>query len=137
MAKWLTLFMKMNLGFIKMTNYVLRKMFRDGEPRAHFRWVSKVQILRNRFGLIRSKLNPWVGPYLASWFSKPWALLWAQIFLGSKPIDFPFKMVPCKFSLDLPLVGLGSSSKGRGSNLWLSANRICSISLDPRPWTLM
>jgi hypothetical protein len=79
----------------------------------------------------------WVGPYLASWFSKPWALLWAQFFLGSKPIDFPFKMVPCKFSLDLPLVGLGSSSKGRGSNLWLSANRICSISLDPRPWTLM
>ncbi len=40
-------------------------------------------------------------------------------FFGSKPIDFPFKMVPCMFRLDLPLVGLGSSSSqgGGGSNL--------------------
>jgi hypothetical protein len=32
-------------------------------------------------------------------------------------------MVPCRFSLDLPLIGLGPSSKGHGSNFWLSANR--------------
>jgi hypothetical protein len=32
-------------------------------------------------------------------------------------------MMPCRFSLDLPLFGLGSSSKGHGSNFWLSANR--------------
>jgi hypothetical protein len=35
-----------------------------------------------------------------------------------------YKMVPCKFSLNLPLFGLGLSSKGRGSNLWLSTNKI-------------
>jgi hypothetical protein len=29
-----------------------------------------------------------------------------------------------RFSLDLPLFGLGPSSKGLGSNLWLSANKI-------------
>ncbi len=34
--------------------------------------------------------------------------------MGSKPIDFLFKMVPCNFSLDLPLVGLGSSSMAVG-----------------------
>jgi hypothetical protein len=44
--------------------------------------------------------------------------------LGFQPIDFPSKMVPCRFSLDLPLFGLVLSSKGRGSNLWLSSNRI-------------
>jgi hypothetical protein len=33
-------------------------------------------------------------------------------------------MVPCKFNLDLPLFGFGISSKGRGSNLWLSYDRI-------------
>ncbi len=32
-------------------------------------------------------------------------------------------MVPCKFSLDLPLFGLGPSSKGNALNFWLSANR--------------
>jgi hypothetical protein len=52
MAKWLTLFMKMNLGFIKMTKYVLRKMIQDGETKAHFRWVSKVKIPKNQFGFI-------------------------------------------------------------------------------------
>ncbi len=42
----------------------------------------------------------------------------------SKPIHFPSKMVPCRFSLDLPLFGLGPSSKGHGFNLWHSSNRI-------------
>jgi len=45
-------------------------------------------------------------------------------FLGSKPIDFPTKIVPCRFSLNLSLFGLGPSSKGHGSNLWLLFNRI-------------
>jgi hypothetical protein len=49
----------------------------------------------------------------------------------SKPIDFPSKMVPCRFSLNLPLVGLGISSWGYGSNLWLSANRVALFH-----WTL-
>jgi hypothetical protein len=88
--------------------------------------VSSVQIPRNQFGLIWSKLNPWVGHYLgpklASWFSKSWALLWGHLF-GSEPIDFPPKIVPC-ISFNLPLFGFGPSSKGQGLHLWLSANRI-------------
>jgi hypothetical protein len=39
--------------------------------------------------------------------------------------------VPCRFSLDLPLFGLGPSSKGHRSNLWLSSNRIALFH-----WTL-
>ncbi len=45
-------------------------------------------------------------------------------FFWSEPIHFPSKMVPCRFSLDLPLFGLRPSSRGHGSNLWLSTNRI-------------
>jgi hypothetical protein len=33
-------------------------------PKAHFRGGSRVQFPRNQFGLIWSKLNPWVGLYL-------------------------------------------------------------------------
>jgi hypothetical protein len=40
-------------------------------------------------------------------------------------------MVPCKFSLNLPLFGLKPTSKARGSNLWLSTNRIALFQ-----WTL-
>ncbi len=45
-------------------------------------------------------------------------------FFRFEAIDFPSKMVSCRFSLDLPLFGLGPSSKGLRSNLWLSSNRI-------------
>ncbi len=47
-------------------------------------------------------------------------------FLGFKPIDFPSTMVTCRFSLNLPLFGLGPSSKRPmgGSELMLSSNRI-------------
>ncbi len=31
-----------------------------------------------------------------------------SFFFGSEPVDFPSKMVPCKFSLDLQLFGLGT-----------------------------
>ncbi len=41
-----------------------------------------------------------------------------------EPIDFPSKMVPCKFSLDLSLFGLQPSSKVHGSILWRSTNKI-------------
>ncbi len=50
--------------------------------------------------------------------------LLAPFFRWFGPIDFPSKMVPSRFSLDLPLFGLGPSSKGHGSNLWLLLNRI-------------
>jgi hypothetical protein len=40
-------------------------------------------------------------------------------------------MVSCRFSLDLPLFGLGPSSKGHESNLWLSSNKIALFH-----WTL-
>ncbi len=52
-------------------------------------------------------------------------------FFSSEPIDFLSKMVPCKFSLNLPLFGLKPTSKARGSNLWLSTNRIALFQ-----WTL-
>ncbi len=45
--------------------------------------------------------------------------------------DFPSKMVPCRFSLNLPLFGPRPSSKGHGSALWLSPNRIAQFH-----WTL-
>jgi hypothetical protein len=53
----------------------------------------------------------------------------------SEPIEFPSKMVPCKFSLNLPLSSLGPSSKAHGSNLWPSSNRISLFhwALDLRP----
>ncbi len=43
-------------------------------------------------------------------------------------------MMPCRFSLNLPLFGLGPSSKGLGSNLWLSSNRIASCLLNWQVW---
>jgi len=54
----------------------------------------------------------------------------------SKPIDFPFKMMTCRFSPGFPLFGLGPSSKGYGCNLWLSSNTIalfhCTLNLGAR-----
>jgi hypothetical protein len=38
-------------------------------------------------------------------------------------IEFLSKMVPCKCHFNLVSIGLGSSCKGLGSNLWLSTNR--------------
>jgi hypothetical protein len=42
----------------------------------------------------------------------------------SKPMDFPSKQVPCSFSLNLPLFGLGPLFKGLGTNLKLLTNKI-------------
>jgi hypothetical protein len=102
---------------------------------------SRVQIPRNQFGLIWSKIE-----------SLSWTLIWILAcililhimsspfqahFFGFEPIDFPSKKVPCKFSIHLSLFGLGPSSKGSGSNLWLSSNRIAlfhwTLDLGPSP----
>jgi len=59
-----------------------------------------------------------------------WPLSSFFFFFVWGPIDFA-KMVPCRFSLDLRRIGLGPSSKGFGSNLWILANRIALFH-----WTL-
>ncbi len=49
----------------------------------------------------------------------------AFFFSVFEPIDFPSLMMPCRFSLNnMPLFGLGPSSKGHESSLWLSSNKI-------------
>jgi len=53
------------------------------------------------------------------------------LFSGFKLIDFPFQTVTCMFTLHLPLFGLGSSSKGHRSDLWLASNWIALFH-----WTL-
>jgi hypothetical protein len=50
--------------------------------KAHFRWGSKVQIPRNQFGLIWSKLNPWVEPCLWTCLKQIESLRWTM-FLDS------------------------------------------------------
>jgi hypothetical protein len=48
-----------------------------------------------------------------------------EFFLGLNQLIFPSKSLQCRFSLDLPLFGLGPLSKCCGSNyLWLSSSRI-------------
>jgi len=81
----------------------------------------------NQFGLIWRILNPWVwpclGPYLASWFFKSWALLFSSVFLVWTNWIFPQKWHHvglawiCHFLvLDLHLMAMGP-------NLYLSSNR--------------
>ncbi len=114
------------------------KIFYTVPTKAHFRRGSRVQFPRNQFGLIWSKLNPWVGvslgPQPDSWFSKSGALLLALLF-GPNQLIFPPKQVPCRFSLNLSLFGLGPSSKGLCTNLKLSTNNFVWIhwSLDLGP----
>ncbi len=91
-----------------------------------FSMGSMIQIHKNQF---------WT--HLKQIGSLSWTLLWTlayifgssnhylsllALFVGFQPIDFASKMVPWKFSLDLPLFGLGLSSKGHGFDLWLSSN---------------
>jgi hypothetical protein len=100
--------------------------------KAHFEQGSRVQFPRNQFGLIWSKLNPWVGLYL----------LVPSLILGSPNKELSFelcfllqtnwfslrKIMPCcRFSLNLPLFGLGPSSKGLGTNFKLSTIKIAWI----------
>ncbi len=139
----------------------LRKKERGVETQAHFRWGSTVQFPRNQFGVILSKLNPWVGPldlWSLAWFlilqinqfgvilSKLnpwvgpldlWSLAWFLIlqikalllalFFGLNQLIFAPKQVPCRFSLNLPLFGLGPSSTGLGTHSKLSTNNIAWI----------
>jgi hypothetical protein len=55
MAKWLTLFIKMNLGFIKMRNYVLRRMIQDGQTKVHFRWGPRFKFLKTNLDSFDAK----------------------------------------------------------------------------------
>jgi hypothetical protein len=57
------------------------------------------------------------------------------LFFDPNQLIFPPKLVPCRFSLNLPLFGLGPSSIGLGINLKLSTNKIAWIhwSLDLGP----
>jgi hypothetical protein len=75
---------------------------------AHFRWGSRVKILTSQI--------------MSSLFS---SLFW------SEPIDFPFEVVLCRFSFNVPHFGLGQFSQGQGFNLWPSSNRIALFH-----WTL-
>jgi hypothetical protein len=82
---------------------------------------SRVQIPRNQFGLIWwiLELDPTLDPSLHLAPSNCKLSFLAPFFFGGgggrlKPIDFPSKIVPYRFSLDLPLFGHG----GRGSNIF-------------------
>jgi len=48
----------------------------------------------------------------------------SDLYCGFESMDFPSKIMLCRFSLDLPLFGLGTSSQGYGSNLWLSSIKV-------------
>jgi hypothetical protein len=62
---------------------------------------------------------------------KPWTFLLASFF-GLDQLNFlPNKMILCKCHLKLAWIGFRSQSKGLGSNLWLSTNKIA-----PFCWTL-
>ncbi len=70
------------------------------------------------------ELNSALDPSLHLSSSTPESSLLALCVFQFKPIDLPSKMVPCRFSLDLSLLGLGASSKNHGSDIWPSYNRI-------------
>jgi hypothetical protein len=51
-------------------------------------------------------------------------LSFLALFFGLNQLIFPPKQVPCRFSLKLPLFGLGRLLKGLGTNLKLLTNKI-------------
>jgi hypothetical protein len=100
---------------------------------------SRVQISRNQFGLIWSKLSPWVyrpclgGPSLASWFSNSWAhfLIWTNWFSLQKCCH--------AFSLDLPLLVWDPHLKAAGPIYGSPPIRLLyfigPLTLDLGPWS--
>jgi hypothetical protein len=85
---------------------------------------SRVQILGTNLRSFEANSILELDPALHLGSSNHWLSLLA-CFLASEPIDFPSKMVmPCKFSLELPLFGFGLLCKGQCFNLQLSSNRI-------------
>jgi hypothetical protein len=68
------------------------------------------------------------------WFSKSWALFWALFFGGLNQFIFPPKWCHVGLALICHFFGLGPSSKGHGSNLWLSSNRIALFHWTLDPW---
>jgi hypothetical protein len=103
------------------------------------RWRSRVQFPRNQFGTDLKQIESlsWTIPWsLASFLvlqirSSPFS----TVFLGPNQLIFSPKQVPCRFSLNLPHLGLGPLSKGLGTKLKLSTNKIAWIhwSLDLGP----
>jgi hypothetical protein len=95
---------------------------------------SWVRILRNQFGHIWSKLNPWVGPCLGTLacilvlqiMSSPFRFfLKIKIFWGLKQLIFPPKWCHIGLALICHFFWFWKpSSISHGSNLWLSSNRI-------------
>jgi hypothetical protein len=56
-----------------------------------------------------------------------WWAVHLALFFGVNQLIFPSKEVSCRFSLNLPFVGLGLSSKDLGTNLKLSTKKITWI----------
>ncbi len=102
-------------------------------PKAHFRWVSRSRFLGINLVSFESNWMCELDSALDSSFCLGLRIMSSILspISWSKPICFPSKMVPCRFRLNLPLVGLGTSSWGYASNLWFSANRVALFH-----WTL-
>jgi len=103
--------------------------------RAHFRWGLGSKYWGTNLDSFEAnwtfELDLALNPSLHFGSSNHEFSFWA-FFWGLNQLIFPSKSLQCKFSLDLPLFGLGPSFKGLGSNyLWLSSNRIALFH-----WTL-
>jgi len=63
-------------------------------------------------------------PFIFKMHGKSYTDDYGSMFFGPNQLIFPPKHVPCRFSLNLLLFGLGPSSKDLGTNLKLSTNNI-------------
>ncbi len=96
--------------------------------RPHFRWGPGFKSLGTNFHSFEAnwilELDPWACILVLQIMSSHLSCF----FWGPNQFDFPSKMEPCSFSLDLPLLVLDPHLKAvgpiYGSNLWLSSNRI-------------
>jgi len=107
---------------------------RGREVKPHFRWGSGSKFLGTKLELFEAnwilELDPFLDPSLHLG-SPNHELSFELFFLGLNRLIFLPKWWPCRFSLHLPLFGLGPSSKGHSFNLLFSANRIALLH-----WTL-
>jgi len=92
---------------------------------ANLDWFEANWILELDYTLVISLILDSPNQELALW----------RLFFGLNQLIFPPKEVPCRFSLNLPLFGLGPLSKGLRTNLKLLTNKIAWIhwSLDLGP----
>ncbi len=81
--------------------------------KAHFIWGPRSIFLGTNLDSFEAnwilELDPTLDPSLH--LDSPNHEVSFEVLFGSKPIDFPSKKVSCRFSLNLPLFGLGPSSK--------------------------